>query len=236
MKNKAYVIAIAALAAILALASIFFILHANKLKSQISQNKNAIRNIESELSRAREEKENITKANEKLQADSVSYLAINSKLGDEKEELKTRLDKVQKTIDTKEANLQRVQQRLDEIEKAAAANKKAEDEKLAKDKKVLEKKVLKTASAIKKERGVYHYNLGVAYAQAKFYGEAIEEYEKSIKFAPENADTYYNLGVLYETVEADTEKAIANYRRYLELNPAPEDIDEIRERIKRLGG
>ncbi|MCX5665633.1 MAG: tetratricopeptide repeat protein [Candidatus Omnitrophica bacterium] len=236
MKNKVYIIAIAILAAILLLVSIFFILHANKLKSRISQSVNMIQKVESELSRAREEKESMAKSNEKLQSDSVSYLAINSKLTSEKDEIDKKLQGAQKIIETKEANLQRVQQRLTDIEKRVNAEKKEQDEKLAKEKKALEKKVIKTAVAIKNERGVYHYNLGVAYAQAKLYGEAIEEYEKSIKFDPDNADTYYNLGVLYETVEADTEKAIANYRRYLELNPAPEDIDEIRGRIKRLGG
>jgi len=236
MKDKVYIIVIAVLAAILVLASIFFILHANKLKDQIGQDRNVIQNVESELLRAREEKENVTKTADKLRADSVSYLAINSKLGEEKEDLKKRLEKVQKTIDTKEAKLQRVQQRLDEIEKAAATSKRAQDEKLVREKKALERKVIKTSVAIKKERGIYHYNLGVAYAQAKLYSEAIEEYEKSIESNPDNADAYYNLGVLYETVEADTEKAIENYEKYLALNPAPEDVDEIRERIKRLGG
>ena len=236
MKNKVYIIVIAALAAILTLAVIFFTLHSNKLKDRISQNNNMIRKIESELSRAREEKEDMSKSNEKLQSDSVSYLAINSKLNGEKEEMGKRLEGAQKIIDTKESNLQRVRQRLVEIEKKVKAEKRAQDEKLAKEKKVLEKKVLKSATAIKKERGVYHYNLGVAYAQAKLYDEAVAEYKMSLEFDPNNADACYNLGILYETMGDDPEKAVENYRKYLTLNPDPEDIDEIKERIKKLGG
>jgi tetratricopeptide (TPR) repeat protein len=39
---------------------------------------------------------------------------------------------------------------------------------------------------LKQERVLYHYNLGVAYSQAKFYDEAIDEYEKSLKFNANN--------------------------------------------------
>lgn len=236
MKDKIYLIITIVLVIILIIASAFFVLHANKLNNQINQNKAIIQKMESELVNTREEKEGIAKTNEKLQADSVSYLSINTKLNDEKEELDKKLRGAQKIIDNKEANLQRVQSRLEEIEKRASAARKIQDEKLAREKKALEKKVIKTAAAIKKERGVYHYNLGVAYAQAKLYDEAITEYEKSLEFDPDNADACYNLGMLYEAAESDLEKAVINYKKYLELNPTAEDTDEVHSRIKKLGG
>lgn len=236
MKNRLYLIATIALAIILIILSVYFIIHSNKLKNQIGQTNSLLQKIESELSSTIEEKDRISKANEKLQADSLSYLAINAKLSDEKEQLNKKLENAQRILETKEANLQRAQRRLAEIEKMAVSAKTHQDEKLAREKRALEKKIIKSAKEIKKERSLYHYNLGVAYAQAKLYSEAIEEYEKSTKFDPQNSDTYYNLGVLYETIEADAEKAIENFRKYLELNPAPEDVDDVRERIKRLGG
>jgi tetratricopeptide (TPR) repeat protein len=236
MKNRIYVIAAIAVAISLLGTSGFYALNAHKWRSRVVQKNNMINKMASELSRAREEKDKIAKANEKLQADSISYLAINSKLNNEKDQMSKRLESAQKIVETREANLQRAQQKLTNIEKNAAAEKKARDEKLAKEKRALEKKVLKSASTIRKERGLYHYNLGVAYAQAKFSNEAIEEYEKAIKFDPSNADAYYNLGLLYETVDANPEKAIANYRKYLEIGPDPEDIDEVNARIKRMGG
>ncbi len=236
MKNKIYLIIIIVLIAIFALTSISFILHADRLKKRINQNVNMMVKVESELARAREEKEGMSKANEKLQADSISYLSINSKLNNEKEAMEKRLKGAQKVIETKEANLQRVQQRLDGIEKRAVIENNARNEKLAKEKRALEKKILKSATAIKRERGAYHYNLGVAYAQAKLYDDAVVEYEKSLEFDPENGDAYYNLGILYEETEGDPERAIKSYKNYLSLNPAAEDFDEIQERINRLGG
>lgn len=235
MKNKIVLIAVGAAALIsLVLSGIFIILHINKLKSQLVQSNAMCQKVVSELERAEKEKDKMSAANEKLQADAVSYLAINSKLTEDKEGLAKNIKYAQETIEKKESSLQRMQKTLSEMENKAASYKTYSDQKLMKDKKTLEKKMYAVQKTLKKERALYHYNLGVAYSQAKLYDEALDAYEKSVGFNPDNADAQYNLALLYETVQADPVKAVAHYRRYLELKPDSEDRDEVEGRINRL--
>lgn len=234
MKNKIVLLITAAVIIILALSGIFIILHINKLKTQLMQSNAMCQKVASELERAEKEKDKISAANEKLQADTVSYLAINAKLTEDKEALAKNIEDAQKAIEKKESSLQRMQKRLNEMENKTASYKTYSDQKLMKDKKTLEKKMYAVQKMLKNERALYHYNLGVAYSQAKLYDEAVDAYGKSVAFNPDNADAHYNLALLYETVHADPEKAVAHYRRYLELKPDTEDRDEVEGRIDRL--
>ncbi|MDP3791095.1 MAG: tetratricopeptide repeat protein [Candidatus Omnitrophota bacterium] len=234
MKDKTFLIVAAGIIIVLSILCAVFVLNTYNLKNKVAQSNSIIGKIESELGRVREEKEEIARKSEKLSSDAVSYLAINTKLAEEKDQLNKKLEGAQKIIEAKEADLQRSQQRLKDIEKEAVTAKKAKDDKLAREKRSLEKKIIATSAAIKKERALYHYNLGVAYAQAKLYDEAIEEYEKSLEFDSDNADAHYNLGILYETITSDAERAMSHYKKYLEINPRAEDIDEVAGRINRL--
>jgi tetratricopeptide (TPR) repeat protein len=105
---------------------------------------------------------------------------------------------------------------------------------LQKEKKELEGKIKSLEETLQKERGLYHYNLAVSYAQAKLYDEAIASYEKSLTFNPDNADAHYNLGVLYADFKSDSEKAISHYRKYLELKPDANDKEEVLRLMEKL--
>src|SRR3990170_1043429 len=59
-----------------------------------------------------------------------------------------------------------------------------------------------------------HASLGVAYAQKKMYGEAIREYEATIKIAPDSAGVYSNLGVAYYNLN-ETGKAVLMFEKAL---------------------
>lgn len=234
MKNKIVLITTVALTFILLLSGILITMHINKLKRQLAQSKGMCQKMESELTSVRKEKDKLSATNEKLQADAVSYLAINSKLTEDKETLAKRIDEAQKVIEQKESGLQRMQKRLTEIEKNITSYKTSNDQKLMKEKKTLQKRMYAAQETLKKERSLYHYNLGVAYSQAKLYDEALDAYEKSLTFDPDNADAHYNLGILYETVQTDPAKAVTHYQRYLELKTNADDRDEVEGRINKL--
>ena len=76
----------------------------------------------------------------------------------------------------------------------------------------------------------------MAYTQANLYDEAIEAYEKSLTFDQNNAEAHYNLGLLYDKVKTDPEKAVLHYKKYLELKPDAEDKEEIETWIQQLSG
>ena len=77
----------------------------------------------------------------------------------------------------------------------------------------------------------HHYNLAIIYENEEKYKEAAQEYEKTLEFAPDDADIHYNLGIVYDEHLQDDEKAILHYRRYLELIPNADDADEVRKWI-----
>jgi tetratricopeptide (TPR) repeat protein len=99
----------------------------------------------------------------------------------------------------------------------------------------LRENVKSLEQTLNKERSIYHYNLAVSFTQAELYDDAIEAYEKSLKFNPDNADAYYNLGLLYANIRNNPEKAIEEYRAYLKLKPDAPDRDEVDAWIRQLG-
>ena len=74
---------------------------------------------------------------------------------------------------------------------------------------------------------VYHYNLALGYDRADRFGEAVREYKKALEIDFNDADTHYNLAIIYDDYLNDKEKAIKHYQRYLELRPGAEDVEKV---------
>lgn len=212
--------------------SLALFLNSNNLKSQCGQSKNMLQRMQEEIGRLQADKEKMAKDSEKLQADAVSYVALNTKLQEEKDKLQKSMDETRKIMEAKEGELKRVEQRLADLEKKGSA----QQGKLLIEKDAWKKKAVFLGKTLQKERGLYHYNLGVVYSQAKLYDEAIEEYEKSLKFNLSNPEAYYNLGLLYENFKGDLKMAGEHYRKYLELKPDAADKEEVQAWIERLKG
>lgn len=64
----------------------------------------------------------------------------------------------------------------------------------------------------------YFNNLGICYRKTGKNRQAEKKYREAITIDSEFADAYLNLGVLYETVYQDLDKAREYYEKYLELN------------------
>lgn len=87
----------------------------------------------------------------------------------------------------------------------------------------------------RKEKAALNEELGTAYVQAKLYDLAINAYEKSVKLAPENAEVYYDLGLLYRhNPPGNRDKAIYNFKKYLEFNPKAKNRKEVEYFIQML--
>jgi Flp pilus assembly protein TadD len=73
---------------------------------------------------------------------------------------------------------------------------------------------------------------------AKFYflnknfEEAVEKYEEALKLEPKDARIYYNLGIVYETMNV-IDKAKQNFRLALELD---ETLTAAKEHLDKLVG
>jgi tetratricopeptide (TPR) repeat protein len=73
-----------------------------------------------------------------------------------------------------------------------------------------------------------HYNMGVVFANRGQFKDAEREYLRALRLDPADADTHYNLGVLYEQSLKKYRKAASHYRRYLKLRPDADDASEVR--------
>ena len=210
---------------------------ANNLNSRLAQKDELLQKMQSEMKRLQAEKEKLVKKRDKFQADAVSYIAVNAKLQREKEKLRKGIEDARKAIEVKESQILTDQRQLTDLLKKRSArgqdfNMAIEKAKsLQAEKESLEEGIDSLNSALYKERGLYHYNLGVAYSRAKLYDEAIRAYEKSLDFQPDNADANYNLGLLYNNVKGQPVKAVQYYRKYLELKPDAQDRQEIEDWI-----
>ncbi|MCM8774210.1 MAG: tetratricopeptide repeat protein [Candidatus Omnitrophica bacterium] len=68
-----------------------------------------------------------------------------------------------------------------------------------------------------------HYNLAILYLQIGYYWEASQYLLSALELNPNDSDAYYNLGIIYEIFLNDKDKAIACYKKYLNLSPRASD-------------
>ena len=77
-------------------------------------------------------------------------------------------------------------------------------------------------------------NLGTIFLQNKRYQEAIREYERVLELMPNDPETHYNLGVLYDDYFKDREKALYHYQKYLAINPKAPDSKKVESYVLNL--
>ena len=234
MNTKNILIISIAVSAILLTANLIFIQKTNTLNLQLKKTKQISKQMEEMLSRLQEEKSKLAKENEKLNADTVSYIGINTKLQEEKAGLQKDAEDLQKAIESKEATVAKARGDLKKLEKKIVRGSTKESSAISKEREELKKKMAEIEANLQKERGTYHYNLGVAYARARLYDEAVAEYKKSLKWDQGNPEANYNLALLYKDVKDDREEAVKHYRAYLKLKPDAGDKEEVEELIHNL--
>ncbi len=85
---------------------------------------------------------------------------------------------------------------------------------------------LKIATAVDPENAVAHCNLGEIYKHLRRFDDAIRELNEAKELNPNLADTYINLGIIYDDYAVDDQKALENYKKYLELGGADKQVIE----------
>jgi tetratricopeptide (TPR) repeat protein len=85
-----------------------------------------------------------------------------------------------------------------------------------------------------REEAIGHYNLAVVLSQNGKFKDAEKQFAACLELLPDDADTHYNLGVLYEDRLRQPAKAIHHYRRFLEIKPDGRDSEMVRSWLKKL--
>ena len=76
-----------------------------------------------------------------------------------------------------------------------------------------------------------HYNLGLLFAKKEDFIRAIKEFQKVIELRPDDADAHYNLGLIYAEHLPDRDRAMENFKRYLQINPRANDASWVKSYI-----
>lgn len=205
-----------------------------RLASQLHESDELFRKFQQDTNRLETEKAQLAREHETLQSDVMSYVSTNTKLQEETETLKAQLVEAEVRVEEQTLELEKLQDKLEKLHKQMSRTKTERRLAAGKELKALTDKVAGLEQTLKQERSLYQYNLGVVYAQAKRYEDAIDAYRKSIELNPKNAEAHYNLGLLYERVKSLSDRATWHYRRYLELKPQAEDRDEVQQWIDML--
>ena len=217
----------------LAGACVALALVSRSLKHQLDEAMFLLSKVEGSARQLEQDKAQARKDNEKLQADALSYITLNNELRKDKELLQARVNSSVDAIDVQKKELNRVQREIDMLRKTSTAKGNAERA-LLKEKEKMMAGIRKLEDSINRERGIYHYNLAVAYAKAMFISKAVAEYEKSLAYDPDNAEAHFNLGLLYKGQANDAQKALEHFNRYLELKPDADDAADVQESIDSL--
>ena len=79
-----------------------------------------------------------------------------------------------------------------------------------------------------------YYNIGNILFEEGRYKEAVQYYKKAVEFDPEESDSYFNLGVIYDCYLHDNSKAVEYFTRYVEVAPGADDIPYVQNRIAQI--
>lgn len=205
-----------------------------RLAAQLKESDELFKKFQQESARLETEKAQLAREHEALQTDVMAYLATNTKLQEETEDLNARLTEADARVEEQTLEIEKLQDKLEKLHKQMSRNTTERRVAATQQLKAASEKAAALERTLKTERSLYQYNLGVVYAQGKRYDEAIEAYRKSIELNPKNAEAHYNLGLLFDRVKSLPDRAAWHYRRYLELKPQAEDRDEVQQWIDML--
>lgn len=79
-----------------------------------------------------------------------------------------------------------------------------------------------------------HMSLGNRYYDNGEFDKAMEEYQMVLESDPTNVDAHLNMGIIYDDIVEDKEKAAEHYKAYLELQGPRQD--DVREWLRQVRG
>ena len=87
-------------------------------------------------------------------------------------------------------------------------------------------------SKLLSDTATMHYNLAVILTEQQNYPAAVVEYQKVLEIRPNDADSHYNLAVIYDDYLKDNDHALEHYRQYVKAAPDAPEAQKVREWIK----
>ena len=211
--------------------NVFLYMEGRKTESKLTQERTVSQKWQEQYDQMKTGKLAVEQSNEKLRADVIVYLDSNNQLKAENQNVNADLVLLVENLKAKDARIGELEEFLESGPRAPAGEQQPLDdtqrEKIKSEIKGLENEIYALEDLILEERGIYHYNLGVAYSRAKMYKQAIKAYKKSLEYNAYNAEANYNLGLMHKESQQAPEKAVFYFKKYLELQPNAKDKKEV---------
>ena len=206
--------------------ALFWVQHS--LEAKLAESRQLTITMRAGMERLETEKKKITGDNERLSAESLSYLNLNSKLQQERDLLQKKAsDAVSRAIKLEESSRQ-LQSKLEIAKKNIETVKQSQEKKeVTKKWEIPEIKIFDTSSELETDKSLVEYNKGVSFARSGLFDQAISSYSVALAINGSNADAHYNVGLLYWSYRKDFKAAHVHLSRYLSLKPNAEDRLEV---------
>lgn len=85
---------------------------------------------------------------------------------------------------------------------------------------------------MRSETAAMHYNLAVILTNQQNYEAAIREYLKVLELRPDDSESHYNLGIIYDDYSKNHEKAIEHYRQFVRVSPDSPETNRVKMWLK----
>ena len=247
MRRLLTVYALSVLLCLSFLFNIFFVQHISGLKSRMDFSMKTVEEAVVGKERFSEDLASLSDENTRLKKEIASLKSVSKSLEQQSDSLKTDLAKseedyarLEEAVQTYGIEVRDLAMRRIEYYDAYKTEKKRAESLTATIKDlqnaiiVFEDVMASLAGRHKEEIVGYVQDVAFLYVNAGMYDKAIDAFDKLVSLGAADADTYYNLAVIYEETKRDRDEAIRNYRKYLELNPNAEDFYEVKIRISSL--
>lgn len=89
-------------------------------------------------------------------------------------------------------------------------------------------------TAFDREKRNMRYNMGVIQTERGQFEGAARSYSQALELDPRDADSHYNLGVLYDDFLKQHNKALHHYREFLRIKPDSADAEQVRSWIMNI--
>lgn len=128
-----------------------------------------------------------------------------------------------KQIKAYHKELKKLQKELEKTEKSLAV--------YTGQKEQLRQKILFFQDEVKKKQLKFHFNTAIQLEEKGLHHEALREYLTCLEIDPTDADTHYNLGILYDDKLNLNSAAVGQYQLYLKYCPRGENVWQVKNWI-----
>ena len=182
---------------------------------------------------------NLSAEKDQLQARIDTFEEVKSSVEDQLEDFKIIAGRREQELKIK---VQSLSEKIEQIEEEPAVGKTVEvaldgmpkavdPEQVSLEVITMIDEIARENARLKVDEAKVHYNMGNIFFKKGDYRKASKEFMKAVELQPHDYNAHFNLAFVHSEFLSDYKTALEHYKRYLDLNPAAEDVALVQEKI-----